>query len=352
MMSDHYVDGKADWSLGWKGDHDGVLFIRGFEMDHGLMPWGLPDATVFDAKEEVRAEAKKIRELGGIVAYAHCEKEEEIDWDVPELEAMEIYNIHATMLKYKGDRKWLWKTAATVLTCYDGYADHCFYTLFERPDQVLRKWDDLNISRHISGFGGNDTHQNAGLKGMYLANGNLALSDTGHRFDNKDKVNEVRLNALTRLLLRTVYGPLEPGRQIFRYDLDDYARSALYVRTHLLAKNLTEPDIVEALRAGRAFVSFDMVADGTGFVFMAQGAQGRAVMGESVKMEPGLTLKAFSPCKGKFAPLRNGIKVDEQEGRDYSFSPKETGKYRLEVYLNVLGKDQLWLMTNPIAVTN
>lgn len=350
MMSDHYVNGKADWSLGWKGDHGGILFIRGFEMDEGLMPWGLPDSTVFDAKDEVRAEAKKIREMGGIAAYAHCE--EKRDWDVPELEAMEIYNIHATMLKYKGEKKWLWKTLATVLTCYNGYADHCFHTLFERPDKVLRIWDDLNVTRHISGFGGNDTHQNAGIKGMYLPDGNLALSDTGHRFDNKEKVNEVKLNVFTRGLLRAFYGPLEPGKQLFRYDLDNYVRSALYVRTHLLAKNLTEADLIGALRAGRGFVSFDMVADGTGFVYMAQGASGKAVMGESIKMEPGLTLKAFSPYKGRFALMHNGIKVDEQEGREYSFTPKETGKYRLEVSLNVLGKDQLWLLTNPIEVTH
>lgn len=351
-MSDHYVDGKADYSLGWKGDHDGILFIRGFEMDHGLMPWGLPDSTVFDAKEEVRAEAKRIRELGGVVAYAHCEETKERDWDLPELEAMEIYNIHATMLKHKTEKMVLWKMLATVLTCYNGYADQCFYSLFERPDEVLRRWDDLNVSRHISGFGGNDTHQNAGLKGMYTADGNLLLSDTGHKFEEKEKGGAIRLNFLTRSLLRMVYGPLEPGRQLFRYDLDNYVRSALYVRTHLLAKNLTEPDLVDALRAGRGFVSFDMVADGTGFVFMAQGAQNRAVMGESIKMEPGLALKAFSPCKGRFMLLHNGIKVDEQEGREYDFTPKETGKYRIEVYLNVLGKDQLWLMTNPIAVTN
>jgi hypothetical protein len=37
---------------------------------------------------------------------------------------------------------------------------------------------------------------------------------------------------------------------------------------------------------------------------------------------------------------------------DYAFTPKEPGQYRLEVFLNVLGKDQLWLLTNPITITN
>ena len=351
LMSDHYVDGKADWSLGWKGDHDGVLFVRGFEMDHGLMPWGLPDTAVFDAKEELRDEAKKIRELGGLVAYAHCEESKERDWELPELEAMEIYNIHATMLKYKSEKKWMWRTITTVLTCYNGYADQCFYTLFERPDQVLRRWDDLNVSRHIAGFAGNDTHQNAGIKGRYLPNGNLALCDTGHKFEEEGEAKEVKLNVLTRLLLRALYGPLEPGKQLFRYDLDNYVRSALYVRTHLLAKSCMEPDILEALRAGRGFISFDMVADGSGFVLLAQDGPNRAVMGESIPLAPGLALKAWSPYESTFALLHNGIKVDEQKGREYTFSPKETGKYRLEVSLSVLGRDQLWLLTNPIEVT-
>ncbi len=352
MMSDHYVNGKADYSLGWKGDHDGVLFIRGFEMDHGLMAWGLPDSTVFDSKDAVRDEAKKIKELGGVIAYAHCEESKERDWDVPELEAMEIYNVHATLLKYKSDKKWLWKTFTTVLTCYNGYADQCFYSLFERPDYVLQEWDDLNVSRHISGFGGNDTHQNAGIRGMYTADGNLIYSDTGHRFDNKDKAKEVKLNGFTRFVLRALYGPLEPNKQLFRYDLDKYERSALFVRTHLLAKQCTEKDLVDALRAGRAFVSFDMMADGTGFVYLAQGSQGRVVMGESIKLEPGLTLKAYSPYKSKFALMVNGIKKDEQEGTEYDYTPTDTGKYRLEVSLKILGKDTLWLLTNPITVTS
>jgi hypothetical protein len=153
-------------------------------------------------------------------------------------------------------------------------------------------------------------------------------------------------------LLRAIYGPLEPNKRLFRYDLDDYVRSALYVRTHLLAKSCTESDLVEALRAGRGFISFDMMADGTGFVYMAQSPQSKVVMGESVKMEPGLMLKAFSPFRGKFVLMHNGVKKDEQQGVDYAFTPKEPGQYRLEVFLNVLGKDQLWLLTNPITITN
>jgi hypothetical protein len=347
LMSDHFVNGKADYSLGWKGDHDGILFVRGFEMQEGLMPWGLPDSTVLDENEDVRVAAKKIKDLGGIVTYAHCEQPRV--WDLPELEAMEIYNVHATILKYKENKKFIWKTVTTILTSFGKYPDECFFTLFERPDEVLQIWDDLNISRHIAGYAGNDTHQNAGIKGVYLPDGKLGIVDTGHTIDDK-KVTKFALNAFTRFLLQSAYGKLEPGKLVFQYDLDKYARSAKYVRTHLLAKACTEADLVGALRAGRAFLSFDLIADGTSFVYMAEGAQGRAVMGESIKLDPSLTLKAYSPYPCKFVLLRNGFKADEQQGTQYTFSPKERGKYRLELYLDVAGKDQLWLLTNPIEI--
>ena len=348
LMSDHFVDGKADWSLGWKGTHDGVLFVRGFEMQGGLMPWGLPDSTIIEAKEDVGEAAKKIHDLGGVVTFAHCEQERQ--WDIPELEAMEIYNIHPTFIKYSRDKKFLWKTGANVLTCLNKYGDHCFFALFERPDQVLGQWDELNIYRHISGYGGNDTHQNCGVQARYTPEGDLEICDTGHKFEDEGKVHE--LNIFSKALLRLIYGKREPGELLFRYDLDKYVRSAHYVRTHFLAKACTEADILDALRAGRAYVSVDMVADATGFVYMAQSGEGRAVMGESIKMAPGLELKAYSPYPAKFELLRHGVKVDEQEGTAYRFTPTETGKYRLEVSLNVLDKDQLWLFTNPIEITN
>jgi hypothetical protein len=265
---------------------------------------------------------------------------------------MEVYNIHPTMLKKKEDKVFVWKTVVTILTCFNKYPDECFFTLFERPDDVLKIWDDLNKTRHISGYAGNDTHQNAGIKAEYEQNGNLRIVDTGHKIDDSSKSSELKLNGITRFLLRTIYGNLEPGKQVFRYDLDQYARSAKYVRTHLLAQACTEKDIVDALRIGRGFLSFDMIADGTGFVYMAVGAQGKAVMGESIKRDPTLTLQAYSPYPCKFILMKDGVKINEQEGAQFKFTPTEKGKYRLELSLKVAGQDQLWLMTNPIELTD
>ena len=59
----------------------------------------------------------------------------------------------------------------------------------------------------------------------------------------------VLLNFLTRQLLRMAIGPLEPGRQLFRVDIDPYERSMRFVNTHMLARDLTEASLIEALRA-------------------------------------------------------------------------------------------------------
>jgi hypothetical protein len=63
FMTEHVIDGKSDYSLGWKGVHDGILFVRGAEMRSGFMPWGLPDSTILDTAEPPAQMAKQIHAL-------------------------------------------------------------------------------------------------------------------------------------------------------------------------------------------------------------------------------------------------------------------------------------------------
>src|SRR5690606_29514825 len=48
FMTDHCGMGKADFSRGWSGMHDGILFAPGYEMAEGYMPWGLPENAILD----------------------------------------------------------------------------------------------------------------------------------------------------------------------------------------------------------------------------------------------------------------------------------------------------------------
>lgn len=338
-MTDHPVDGKGDYSRGWKGLHDGILFIRGYEMDYGFMPWGLPDDTVLDCHEGAAALANHIHALGGLLFIAHSEEKRE--WALPEIDGMEIYNIHSDLLTHTN----LAALMPDVLFSLWSYPDQAIRLIFHKPADFLQRWDEMNVTRHITGITANDCHQNNGYRGVYSAAGTLQLFDTGH---NDKPKKEIALNALTRMLLRACCGPLEPGRQLFRLELDPYERSARFSNTHLLMHDLSETAVLDALRQGRAFVAFDMIADSRGFKFLAQSSAGKATMGEHIALAPGLKLKMASPFPCRFTVMRHGVQVAQQEGTDFDWNPADTGKYRVEAELNILGEWTPWVFTNPI----
>jgi hypothetical protein len=132
--------------------------------------------------------------------------------------------------------------------------------------------------------------------------------------------------------------------------LDPYERSCRYVNTHVLAKACTEKDIVESLRAGRAFVAFNMLADAAGFVCFVQGQAGKAVMGESIALEPGLKLQAAAPNHCRFTVVKDGENVTQSEGTELVFAVTQPGKYRVEAELNILGEWTPWIYANPTEV--
>lgn len=343
-MTDHYNEGKADYSLGWNGVHDGILFIRGYELEHGLMPWGVTEGTVILESEEPREVARKVHDMGAVMFYSHTEKDRM--WDLPELEGMEIYNIHTDFLDM--DSASLRELAPQILLCLGAYPQQTLRLIFDAPAGQLALWDELNKTRHITGIAANDAHQNVGVRGIYTTEDTLVVKGTGEKHES---IKEIKLNAFTRTLLRLCCGPLEPGREVFRFELDPYAVSCHFVNTHLLAQGCTEPEVLDSLRAGRAFVSFDMLSDAKGFVCFAEGSTAKAVMGESIALEPGLRLLAAAPNQCRFVLLKDGKPVGQAEGAECSFDIAETGKYRVEAQLNILGEWVPWIYANPIGVT-
>ena len=360
LMSDHVVDGKADYSLGWKGVHDGVLFVRGYEMQEGFFPWGIPDGTVFSREDDPAALAKRIREMGGVLGLGHNEAMR--PWEIPEIDAMEIYNIHTDLLDEMIDKNNRIETIKDFLINLRVHGDQTFRGIFDPwvLGMVAQKWDEQLKYRKITAVAANDCHQNVGLRGIYTGNDSLILMDTGHNEPEK-KIAEFRLNTLTRPLLRWCFGELTPERQLFRVDLDPYERSSRFVNTHLLASELTEPALMDALRAGRAFVAFNLIGDAEGFAFVAEGGAKQVTMGESIILSPGLKLRAESPLPCHFTLIRRGKAVTSQEGTAFEFAVSEPGKYRIEAALpipgelTIAGEEVLqnmapWVITNPIEV--
>ena len=342
FMTDHTVDDIADYSIQWKGLHDGVLFVRGYEMGYGFMPWGLPDDTKLKKSEDPEVLARQIKEKGGVLFFAHSEEERR--WDLPELNGMEIYNLHTDTKDEEGN--YILLILGDIILSLNRYPDQVIRVFYDRQTEILAKWDELNRTRKIVGIQGTDAHQNNGFVGIYTEAGTLRIDDT-----SPDTVAEFELNAITRNLLRLFFGSFSEGDEVFRFQLDPYERMVRYSGTHILAKELTEEALIDSLKAGRVFVGFDMIADCRGFVFFAEDGEKKAVMGESMALSDSVQLRAAAPHTGRFTIVHDGKSIQQFTGSELNWHPSEPGNYRVEVELLILDEWVPWIYSNPLRIT-
>lgn len=130
------------------------------------------------------------------------------------------------------------------------------------------------------------------------------------------------------------------------------------VNTHLL---LNEPMsgaffrdrklIYRALRAGRAFIGYDLIGSTRGFRFSAHGSSGAASMGDSLKLGAGVTLQAIAPERSSIRLLRNGKVIASADNREnLTVTAHFGGAYRVEVSKSYRGQDRTWILSNPIYI--
>ena len=339
-LSDHCVDGRGDFTWQWRGLHDGKLVIPGIEMKSGFMPFGVAAGVVLSNQTDGAVLARQIIENGGVLFYAH--PEEKRDWDRPELTGMEIYNLHTDFKRVRGG---LGALLPEILLNLKRYPDHIYRKMFHRPVEFLQHWDELNRTRHLTGIAANDCHQNVGFRAFYQTNGTIRIEDT-----SPQTLKELKLNPFTRSLARVLFGPLEPGRKLFHVQLDPYERSARFVNTHVLAKELDEPAVLDALRASRVFIGFDVIADSSGFRWFARDGSTTSVMGESTAFSSGTHLHALSPLPCRFTILKDGKLAHQAEGRAVDWVPPGPGKYRVELELKIRDEWTPWVYANPIEL--
>ncbi len=130
------------------------------------------------------------------------------------------------------------------------------------------------------------------------------------------------------------------------------------VNTHILTRTPMmgelEHDkrlVLNALRAGHAFVGYDLPASTAGFRFSAQGHGTRAIMGERIRLEHGVTLQIVTPRNATIRLLYNGeIVADEPESNAVTYIASKPGIYRVEAYIPFQGKLRGWIFSNPIFV--
>jgi hypothetical protein len=131
------------------------------------------------------------------------------------------------------------------------------------------------------------------------------------------------------------------------------------VNTHLLLPTELTGDfevdqglIYQALRAGHAFVGYDLPFPTTGFRFSAPSGEDKAIMGDEIPLLKGTTLEISIPLPGECILIRNGKTIKKWRNRTRcSFEATSAGVYRVEVYLPYRGRRRGWIYSNPIYIS-
>lgn len=351
FMTEHPTPDRKWQTEGLRGEKDGVLFVPGAELSDGLVVWRGEKAEWAPADSAARV-LERLQGTDGVAFVAHPEhRKTDADWNLPPYAGMEIYNSHADAAD-SGFEKVLPSLKAdnplkllSLIGMLKRYQREAFASIFDEQTDVLKRWDTLNqgflsTGRRVVGIAGNDSHQNVGMTVEAAEDGIIVKDALGKT------VSAVPKKDLPLLLL----GPLKPGTTLLAHTFDPYEVSFGYVNTHVLAPEVTEPALFEALKQGRAYVSFDWIADPSGFRYFATAAGRTVEMGGDVPVSDRPTLRAQLDLSCQIRLLRNGQEVLRTEGKELKFEVKEPGVYRTEAWVRLGEEERPWIYSNPVYV--
>lgn len=176
------------------------------------------------------------------------------------------------------------------------------------PD-ALRKWDELlGLGRRVVAIGGSDAHA-----------------------------------------LPARMGPLR--RTLFPYEFHFRA-----VNTHLLLPEPLTGDLAAdkrliygAFSQGHAFIGYDLPAPTRGFRFTAKGRDALAWMGDELPARHGVTFQIRLPRRAECKLVKDGKVLKVWQYRETcTHITAEPGVYRVEVFIDYLGRSRSWILSNPI----
>jgi hypothetical protein len=251
-----------------------------------------------------------IRQLGGYAFIAHP-----VDPEAPAFHEPDISWVDWGVQGYHGIE--LWNGMSEFKSLLKSKLHALFYSLNPRRiahgpfPETIRRWDELLSSgRRVAAVGGSDAHALPGK-----------------------------------------LGPLH--RTLFPYEF--HFKS---INTHILTPEPLNGDLIEdrqmileALSRGRSFIGYDLPASTQGFRFTAQGMDSSANMGEEITSKFGVTLQIRLPRPAECHLLKNGKIVKSWQKRENcTYITKDPGIYRVEVYVDYLGKRRGWIFSNPIYI--
>jgi len=160
-----------------------------------------------------------------------------------------------------------------------------------------------------------------------------------------------KLTAGARVAMLAGFGQAD-DLNVFGSKVGTLEQLFLFYTTHLIARERDTAPLLEALRLGHSYVSFDYLGYVGAFAFFAQNGETKTgsitMMGDEVQSAPGLVLKAELPAiADRIVMLQNGAEVALVESAStLDFTPKSPGAYRIEAYR----KGRMWILSNPVYV--
>ena len=297
----------------------GVLAIDAVEIstDGGhVVALGL-SRSPYPLTGEPRDVLDDIERLGGFTLAAHPGSVKPelrwTDWDAP-IAGLEWLN---TDSEWRDESKWL---LLRILFTYPVRRVESLATLLDRPDEVLRRWDTLNLDRKLVAVAAADAHARVGL--------------------------------------RTVGEPYDSGASIHIPTYEDSFRAFSIALPDVVLAGAAAVDamaVIAAIRAGHVYSTIDAVGGPAAMSFTATSGQGKAAGGDDLPAASPITLLAQvqAPADAEIVLLKNGAPAATARGASLEhMAGPERAVYRVEVQLpGSPGQPPIpWIVSNPIYV--
>jgi hypothetical protein len=179
------------------------------------------------------------------------------------------------------------------------------------------------------------------------------LAETLHRWDELLSTGKkvVAVGGSDAHSHRMHLGPLK--RTIFPYEFHFRAINSHVIIPQALGMDAATDTsmILDALRQGHCFIGYDLPASTRGFRFTACGFESSAQMGDELTSKGGVTMQIRLPSVAECILLKNGEPVRTWHKHDLcTYITNEPGVYRVEVYIQYLGRRRGWIYSNPVYV--
>lgn len=305
------IDHKEGW-------YDHLLFLCGEEItmkDGYILALGASNATKGKDRES-QPVVDEVQQHGGMAFISHPlhPRNKWRNWEITGTTGMEII-----------DAAGQWETANRLtllwgLMTYPLNPSYAFLNLFQEPQDVLKKWDDLTQRERMVGIYSVDLHgQFRILKRYYI------------KFPSIETVMPIASNHIL-------------SNEAFTGDLA-HDKKMVY----------------DALRDGHLYFAMDLLGDPTGFLFQGTTGSGeRVLMGDELNKSGPVTLTAslgeqFLPESYRIKLYKDGLPVAASPTSPLVYETAEKGAYRVEVELDrrspfLISHTYAWIYSNPIYI--